>query len=589
MCGITGYKGKRNASEIVIKGLKKLEYRGYDSWGIAIKTDNHLNVIKRIGKIGDVSSKELKLNKSSFGIAHTRWATTGKVTQENAHPHLSMDNKIAVVHNGIIENYQELKKFLTKQGFKFRSETDTEVIPQFIQYFMDKGNSFNDAVINTIKKLEGRFAIVAINKDYDTMIGARRGSPLVLGVGKDEFFLASDIPAFLEYTKDVIFLDDNEIVFINSKTEIRNFQTNKKVEKKTEKIDWDAKEAEKGSFPHFMLKEILEQKESIARAVNQDLDEIKRIAKLINDAFGVFIVGCGTAGKVCHTATYLFSRIADKHVNFSFSSEFPNYQHFLTDKTLMIAVSQSGETADTLEAIEAAKKKGVKVLSIVNVYGSSMTRISDYNIYVKSGPEKCVASTKVTTGQLAILTMLAYACAGKLEEGTKLIKQTITDINKTINDSYLKKIKSLAEKIRDNESMYIIGRGLNYPIALESAIKLQEVSYIHAEGFAGGELKHGPLALIDNKTPCIALVANDETKADILSNAEEVKSRAGLIIGVAPENNPAFDYWLEVPDSGNCSPIVNIIPVQLLAYYLSTLKGIDPDYPKNLAKCVSVK
>jgi len=338
-----------------------------------------------------------------------------------------------------------------------------------------------------------------------------------------------------------------------------------------------------------MLKEIIEQKDTLARAINQEEDKILEVAEAIKNAYGTYIVGCGTAGKVGMVGTYLFSHIAQKHINFMFGSEFASFLPFMKDRSLMIAISQSGETADTLEAIEEAKKKGVKIVSIVNVETSTMARISDIVIPIKAGPEKAVASTKATTSQMAILVLLAYACAGKLDAGKKLLVDTASQINDMLNPRYEDYIRELAEKIAQVESMYIIGKDVNYPIALEAAIKLQEVSYIHAEGFAGGELKHGPIALISDGTPCIAIVANDESKPHILSNATEIKSRGGYIIGVAPENNSIFDYWIKVPDAGMASPIVNIIPIQILAYQLAVLRENNPDMPRNLAKSVTVK
>ncbi|MBN1494569.1 glutamine--fructose-6-phosphate transaminase (isomerizing) [Candidatus Peregrinibacteria bacterium] len=593
MCGIFAYKGsKKNATELVIQGLKKLEYRGYDSWGVAYKTDSKINVYKEVGKIGsfDLQNAEGKIDFSlpcSLAVGHSRWATHGGVTVENAHPHLSSDNSIAIVHNGIIENYAELKKDLINKGYKFKSETDTEVIVHLIHDNIKLG--LTDAVKKAIGYLHGRYAVLVISKDENILIAARRGSPLIVGSGEKEFFIASDIPAFLEYTRKVMYLDDNQMVVINDRPEFFDLETGKQIEKRIVEINWDAKEAEKGEFPHFMIKEIMEQKETISRAINQDEDKILKIAEAIKKAYGTYLIGCGTAGKVCLAGSYLFAKIAKRHVNSAFGSEFPSLQDFITDKSLMIAVSQSGETADTLEAIEVAKKKNAKVLSIINVEGSSMDRMSDYSINIKAGPEKAVASTKATTSQLAILTLLAYAVAGKLDEGKILLVEAASKINDMLNPRYEERIKTLAEKIMNHESMYVIGKGLNYPMALESAIKLQEVSYIHAEGFAGGELKHGPIALISKDTPCIAIVANDETKHEILGNAMEVKARGGYIIGVSPENNEIFDFWIKVPDAGNASPIVNIIPVQLLAYQLAVLRKNNPDMPRNLAKSVTVK
>lgn len=593
MCGIFAYKGnKTNGAEIVINGLKKLEYRGYDSWGVAYKYDHEVKIYKEVGKIGEFDFDKSK-DKLDFGkecklaVGHSRWATHGGVTVANAHPHFSQDETIAIVHNGIIENYLELKKELIKKGYEFKSETDTEVIAQLIQEYKDLG--LVEAVKKAISMLEGRYAILVLSNSDDILIAARRGSPLIVGTGENEHFIASDIPAFLEYTRKVMYLDDNQMVIINEKPTFIDLEINKEIEKRVVEIDWDAQSAEKGEFPHFMIKEITEQKETISRAINQDPEKIMKIVNEINNAFGTYLIGCGTAGKVCLAGSYLFARIAAKHVNTTFGSEFPSLQQFITDKSLIIAVSQSGETADTLDAIEVAKKKGAKVLSIINVEGSSMDRISDFSIHIKAGPEKAVASTKATTAQMAILTLLAYGCAGRLDEGKILLVDTASKINDMLNPRYENHIHKLAEKIKDLESMYVIGKGMNYPMALEAAIKLQEVSYIHAEGFAGGELKHGPIALISDGTPCIVLVGKDETENEVLSNAMEIKSRGGYIIGVSPDNHEMFDYWIKVPESGNASPIVNIIPIQILAYQLAVLRKNNPDMPRNLAKSVTVK
>ncbi|MBU1992538.1 glutamine--fructose-6-phosphate transaminase (isomerizing) [Patescibacteria group bacterium] len=588
MCGIFAYKGKReNASEIVIEGLKHLEYRGYDSWGIAYKSKAGIVVEKRVGKIGELDLNTIQLPTSNTAMGHSRWATHGTVTEENAHPHFNEDQSIVVVHNGIVENFQELKNKLIKNGHTFKSETDTEVIAHLIEDYMEVG--FENAFKQALKELKGRFAILAMHRDEDKLMAARRGSPLIVGKGKSEYFIASDIPAFLEYSREVMYIDDNQMVVLNDTPKFYNIETGEKITKRIVEIGWNAEMAEKGEHPHFMIKEIKEQKDTIARAINQNEKDIMKVANEINNAFGTYLIGCGTAGKVCLAASYAFSEIAKKHVNPVVGSEFPSYKHFIKKGSLVIAVSQSGETADTLEAIEVAKQKGAKVISIVNVEGSTMDRESDFSINIKAGPEKAVASTKATTAQLAILTLLAYACVDRLKEGRKLLIETASKINDMLNPRYEQHIEKLAEKLRGHESMYVIGRAMNYAMALESAIKLQEVSYIHAEGFAGGELKHGPIALISKGTPCIALVANDETKQDILSNAIEIKSRGGYIIGVSPENHEIFDYWLRVPDAGNASPIVNIIPVQILAYKLAVMKQNNPDMPRNLAKSVTVK
>ncbi|KKR24419.1 MAG: glucosamine/fructose-6-phosphate aminotransferase, glucosamine-fructose-6-phosphate aminotransferase (isomerizing) [Candidatus Peregrinibacteria bacterium GW2011_GWE2_39_6] len=591
MCGIFGYLGPRNdAAHMALLGLKNLEYRGYDSWGVACKTDHHLEIEKHIGKISEVTNLKTELEQADthLAIGHSRWATHGGVTENNAHPHLSQNGKIAIVHNGIIENYLELREELSAKGFKFVSETDTETIGHLIEFYY-QGN-FEQAFAKAIQRLQGRYAVLAIHKDHNLILAARKGSPLIVGVGstENEFFIGSDVPAFLQYTNRV--LDDDQMVIIGENgAYFLEISTKQVVEKRIITLDLDLESAEKGSFPHFMIKEIMEQKETIQRAINQDTKTIEILAEAIRKAHGTFFIGCGTAGKVALAGSYLFSRIAKKHVNFTFGSEFASYQDFLNEKALLVCISQSGETADTLEAIEVAKKKGVTVASIVNVESSTMARTSDIVLPIKAGPEKAVASTKATTSQLAILTLLAYATANRLKEGQYLLVSTAGEINDMLNPRYEDHIRKLADQIKEVESMYIIGKGLNYAIALEAAIKLQEVSYIHAEGFAGGELKHGPIALISQGTPCIAIVANDETKADILGNAMEVKARGGYIIGISPDNSEIFDYWIKVPDGGNTSPIVNIIPIQILAYHLAIVRKNNPDMPRNLAKSVTVK
>jgi glucosamine--fructose-6-phosphate aminotransferase (isomerizing) len=589
MCGIVGYVGNNRTSKILYDSLKKLEYRGYDSYGFSVVRDGMNFVEKGVGKISD--AKEISIQ-GNVGIAHSRWATHGIANEENAHPHTDCTGKISIVHNGIIDNYQELRKGLVSRGHTFKSQTDSEIIAHLIGENISLG--FDQAVKKAATLLEGRFAIVAISTDSDSkLVGVRRGSPLILGVKKNpkssEYFLASDIPAFLDHTKNVMYLDDNEMVVINRGVKFFNLETGDEVSKRTITIDWDAEQASKGDHPHFMIKEIMEQKDTILRTINQSHNEIMHVAEQINQAYGTFFTGCGTAGKVCMTAEYLFSKIANKHVNAVFSSEFPNYKHFLTEKTLLMPISQSGETADVLEAVNTAKDGGVRIFSLVNVMGSTLDRVSDQTFLINAGPEKSVASTKATTSQLALVTLFAYACANKLDEGKRLLMETSSKVNDMLNPRYEERIRRLAKKIHNQKNIYIIGRSLNFPIALESAIKIQEVSYIHAEGFAGGELKHGPLALIHEGVPCIVFVANDETKKDIISNAMEVKSRGGYIIGVSPESNEIFDYWIKVPDAGNASPIVNIIPVQILAYHLAILNGHNPDYPRNLSKSVTVK
>jgi glucosamine--fructose-6-phosphate aminotransferase (isomerizing) len=588
MCGIFAYKGyQKNAPSMVFEGLKKLEYRGYDSWGIAWKKGEKIQTYRKVGKISEASVEPFQQEESTLAMSHSRWATHGGVTEVNAHPHRSSDGKITVIHNGIIENYSELKEELGVE--RFQTQTDTEVICELISQYC-KEMDFLAATKKACDRFEGRYAFIVMSEDDNRLIAARRGSPLILGVAPGEWFLASDIPAFLQYTREVNYLDDDQMVVIDDdKATFYDLLSDSEIQKRTITIDWAEEEAEKGDYDHFMLKEIMDQKETIIRAINQNEEEILKIAEYIKKARGVFLSGCGTAGKMCMAAEYFFSIVANRHVNFAASSEFPVYHHFLIPESLLIVVSQSGETADVLEAMRVAKEKGAKVLSIVNVQGSSIARASDFSLLINAGPEKAVASTKAATSQLTLLLLIAYAVAGKLEEGKKLLIETAAMINDMLNPRFLKYIKEVAEDMNHSDHAYIIGKASNYPMALEAAIKIQEVSYIHAEGFAAGELKHGPIALITKGTPCISLIAEDEVKKDIINNTIELKSRGAHIIGISPNIHESFDHWIRVPDAGVASPIVNVIPLQLLAYYLSLHRGVNPDMPRNLAKSVTVK
>jgi glucosamine--fructose-6-phosphate aminotransferase (isomerizing) len=572
----------------VVEGLKKLEYRGYDSWGFCAKDSRgKIHLYKEVGKISD--TKGIKCDyKTGFAMAHTRWATHGGVTYENCHPHTSENQDIIVVQNGIVENFQELRSELRAKGHVFSSETDTEVLPHLIQEYIEFG--FEKACKKALARLEGAFAFVIMSAQEDLMFIARRDSPLIVGKGKDEFFVASDITPFAEYTRDVMYLDDDECAVISTTgIQFYSLVNNSELKKRVVTINWDTEGADKGDFDHFMLKEIMEQKETIIKAINQSEEDILIVTDKIKKAYGTFFIGCGTANKVCMVGEYFFSKIAHKHINAIVASEFVSYKHFLKDRSLIIAISQSGETIDIIEPIKEAKKKGAQIISLVNVEGSSVYRLSDYAFLIHAGPEQAVASTKAATSQLALLLLMAYATANKLHEGKQLLIETASKINDMLNPRYLEHIKKLAKQIYKQENAYIIGRNSNYPMALESAIKIQEVSYIHAEGFAGGELKHGPIALIQKGVPCIALMGNDEFKEAIISNCMEIKARGGMIIGVSPKHNPVFDFWIKVPDCGNAQPIVNIIPIQILAYYLAVLRGKDPDKPRNLAKSVTVK
>ena len=590
MCGIIGTIGTDKAAPILLDGLRKLEYRGYDSAGIVTINENKLEIKKDVGKIEEIHSKvNLEDLQGNVGIAHTRWATHGKVTKENAHPHVSNNGKIAVVHNGIIENFNEQKKFLTEQGFKFYSDTDTETIPNTIEYHMKRGYDFFEATKRSLKHLEGQYALVIVHQDENKLIAVRKEAPLVVGVGDNKFFIASDIPAFLDHTKQVVFLEEKDMVTIDDNgMKIFNLIQDSFVERPATTIDWDAEQAKKGEFDHFFIKEIVEQAESILKIAMLDDKIIKELADEIRKAKGAYIVACGTAAYASMYGLYLFSKVAKMHLNFCIASEFPHFQHFLTPESLIIAISQSGETADTLAAIRAAKAVGAKVVSITNVMGSTLMRESHKSILQRAGPEICVVSTKAYTSQLAILSLLAYELAGKFEEGRKELKEVTRYIYYLTSQSMRDHIKQLAERLRYADHIYTIGRGLQYPTAEEAALKIKEVSYIHVEAYAGGELKHGSIALVEHGTPCIVFTS-EETEREIITNAMELKARGAYIIGVGPNNNEVFDFFIKVREADNLNSICQIIPMQILAYQLAILRGCDPDKPRNLAKSVTVK
>ncbi len=588
MCGIIGYIGNQKASPILLNGLKRLEYRGYESCGLAV-LNSGLEIKKDIGKVADVDSKMNFIEmEGTIGMAHTRWATHGGVTKENAHPHTDCKNSIAVVHNGIIENYQELRKRLETAGHVFKSQTDTEIIPHLIEALIAEGNDFEQATKLCLGMLEGSYAVLALHKDERKLIASRKGSPLVLGVSENGYFVASDIPAFLEHTKQVMFLYDGDFVVLGDSIKIFNLIEEKEVQRKIDSIEWDLEQSKKGEFEHYMMKEISEQVETIQKAIKQEKIVLDYVTDEIRNAKGVFLIGCGTSYYACLAASYVFSKVADMHVNVVLASEFPYYEHFLNEKSLIVAVSQSGETADLLEAVKTAKKKGSKVISLVNVMGSSLTRQSDKFLMLNAGPEICVASTKAYTSQLAILTLLAYNIAGKQEEGKKKLEYLWNILYNLTSRNMRDNIKQLAEKLKGKEHIFLIGRGVQYPTALEAALKIKEIPYIHAEAFAGAELKHGTIALIQDGTPCIVFVSEAHEK-EILSNAMEIKSRGGYMIGVSPQDNEIFDFWIKVPEANSENPIVQIIPMQILAYQLAVLRGVDPDKPRNLAKAVTVK
>jgi glucosamine--fructose-6-phosphate aminotransferase (isomerizing) len=596
MCGIFGYIGpKTTAPEIVFGGLKTLEYRGYDSWGVAArrKIDNKKTTFvieKHVGKIGNLTlNNELSSLKSHLSIGHTRWATHGGATDANAHPHTDCSKEIAVVHNGIIENFQELKEQLIKQGHKFTSETDTEVIPHLIEENLKK-LGFASAVRETFNSLNGMNAIVVAYAPSKEIVAAKTGSPMCIGVGKNEYFVASDASGIVKYTKKVIFLEDNQMVILGEKMKLISLPKGKEIIPEIHTLNWKFEDAKKGDFPHFLLKEIYEQPRVIDNIALNYHTETKQLAKYIDNAFGTFMLGCGTASYAALAGTYLFSSIAKKHVNFTIGSEFKYLEDYIKKETLVIPISQSGETIDIVDPVDRAKRKGATIAALVNVLGSTLYRQADHKVLLGAGQEKAVIATKSFMAMASILLLTAYTLQKKQQDGIELLTLAAKNVKAMLKNGNIKKIQSLAKELKKQDHMYLLGRGLSYATAMEATLKIKETSYVHAEGFAGGELKHGVIALIDKGTPCFIFAPNDETYEEIISNAQEVKARGGFIIGVGPKNNQVFDRFIETADIKEATLIPQVLVAQLFAYYLALARGIkDPDKPRNLAKSVTVK
>lgn len=593
MCGIFGYIGDGDAVPKTVEGLKSLEYRGYDSMGIAIDTTSGgLVVRKGVGKVSEISEK-LGLNQlsSKLAIGHTRWATHGKVTKENAHPHTDCTGSIAVVHNGIIENYSDLREMLDSKGHEFKSETDTEVIPHMIEERISKGMGLHKACTETFKALDGGFAALVLASGEEQLIAVKKGSaPLAIGNSKNELFVASDVSAFLKHTNKVTYMTDNDVAIIGKRVEFYNIsrQTKRRIIRAPTTIQWKHFNPSKAGFSHYAMKEISEQPITMQSAIEQDSALVAKTISMISNSKSVWFVASGTSYHACVAAKYLFSKVANMHVEAVLASEFKHYAHLMPEKTAVVAVSQSGESYDVLEAVKFAKNNGCKVISLVNVPGSSLYVESDVALEMNAGPEISVIATKTHTSQLTLLDYLAYSVAGKQAEGRRRIARLEGLTQKLTSTATSNAMKGLALKLKNSSNLICIGRGLQYATALEAALKIKEISYIHAEAFAGGELKHGSIALIEKGTPCIVFVSQDN-EAEILSNAAEVKTRGGYIVGVSPKNNKTFDFWIDVPEQGSENPMVQILPIQILAYHIAVSKGLDPDKPRNLAKSVTVK
>ncbi len=587
MCGITGYVGEKEAAPILVEAMKRLEYRGYDSAGVATISDS-LNVRKDVGEIDEIEeSLNLSQMPGKIGIGHTRWATHGKPSQENAHPHTSDSGKIAVVHNGIVENYLELKEKLEKKGYSFESETDTEVIAHLIEF---ESGDFEEAARKAFKKLKGSFAVAAINLDEpDKIIASRNKSPLIIGLGKGENFIASDMPAFLKHTKKALIMQNGEYAVITKEyAEIRDIESGKHVERAIHEVNWDSESAEKSGYDHFALKEINKIPEAVEKTLATS-NEIKKTAEKVKKFEKIIFVASGTSYHAALIGKHLFESVSKRMPHAVLASEFSDeFAGLIDSETLVIAISQSGETADVLSAISSAKENGAKVLGITNCLGSSITRKADFYCHTKAGPEVAVIATKTFVSQLIVLYLLAHYIAGK-----EVNLKKIPELQRKTLEETEDQIKDIADRIKDSKSVYFIGRGLAHPLILEGALKLKEISYIHAEGMPAGELKHGTLSLIEDGVPVVAALTQDSYDKTI-SNIEEVMARGGFIIAVSNENDKDIDKHsdisVKVPETEPILyPLLQIIPLQLLAYYTTVIRGLSPDKPRNLAKSVTVE
>jgi len=584
MCSIIGYSGKNSAAPILVKGLQKMEYRGYDSVGIATESENKIVVKKGVGRVVEVSNA-VQLDKlpGNIGIGHTRWATHGKVTEKNAHPHSSNSGKIAIVHNGIVENFEELKSDLQNKGYEFQSETDTEVIANLIQLNLDETSDVKQSIIKTVNQIKGHYSFVVIFDD-GTLAAARFHEPLIVGVGKNGNYLSSDVLGFIENTDDAIYVDNEDFVIVNdSGIHIFDFDGTP-VKYQITKVSKEFADVYKGDYAHFTIKEISEQPDTILRAV--DNNQIQQFVDNIKQAKNLYITGSGTSYNAAEIAKYLMSKFAKIKINTLISSELPFSPNEIEPDSTLITISQSGESADVLEAVKIAKESNAKILSIVNLLNSSLSQQSSLAIGLNCGPEIGVAATKSFTSQLAILYKITdQLCNGCVNPDWKKVSDAISHV---LSNNL--KIKELAKNLKEITDIYVLGRGIHLPIAREAALKLKELSYIHAEGIPGGELKHGPLALMDSNVYVIIINPSDSTYNDTLNSANEIKARGAKIIGISDKKNDVYDHWIEIPSVDEALyPIVEIVPIQLLAYYSALEKKTDPDYPRNLAKSVTVK
>lgn len=611
MCGIVAYIGGREAYPVILKGLKRLEYRGYDSSGVALLNDG-LKVYKKQGKVAELEESLVgKDLHAHIGIGHTRWATHGEPSDRNAHPHLSRSGKLSMIHNGIIENYAQIKQELVKKGYQFSSDTDTEVLLNFIDdIHINNGGALEEAIRIALRRVVGAYVIVVLDEDNpDTLIAARKGSPLVIGIGKGEHFLASDASPIIEYTKEVVYVNDYELAIIKSDELILKNLGNEKITPFITKLDMEMAAIEKGGYDHFMLKEIFEQPNTIFDCLRGRLDAtagtitmsgIQQYAEQLISANRIIIVACGTSWHAGLIAEYIFEEVTRIPVEVEYASEFRYRNPVINKGDVIIAISQSGETADTLVAIESAKEKGAIIIGVVNVVGSSIARTSHAGAYTHAGPEIGVASTKAFTAQLTVLTMMALKIGylkGTLSEKRYMhLLNELNEVPEKVASALLHKdnIEKIAVKYTHATDALFLGRGYNFPVALEGALKLKEISYIHAEGYPAAEMKHGPIALVDENLPVFFVATKDSFHEKVLSNMQEIKARKGKIIAIVSEgddaaNDLANDLIIVPYADELIAPIINAIPMQLIAYYIGIAKGFDVDKPRNLAKSVTVE
>ncbi len=591
MCGIIGYCGNKPAVPVVLEALKRLEYRGYDSAGVASLSDGRLSIKKDAGKVDEVIRKHnLASLPGNVAIGHTRWATHGGVTQSNAHPHSDCGGRVAVVHNGIVENNQQLRQELTKAGHKFTSETDTEVIPHLIEDELKNGCSLEQAVLNVAPRLEGSYAFLIMAPDNPgKIVGTRRSNPLIVGISATDYYVSSDALAFSQYTNQVMGLGDNEVVMLTQEGVQFLDPKGNRLAKQVRKLDHSWAESHKGGYQHFMLKEIMEQAQMLDQTARQDGKRFTKIALDILRANQVIITACGTSRYAALVGRYLFSRVGKKFCDVVMASEFGYFADSVDKNTIVIAVSQSGETADIIEGVKAARDNGAQVISVINRPNSVLADMSHEVIYLNCGAEIAVAATKSFLSQLAIFYLLSFAMVNSFDEAVAKLTGLNGEIARALDGNKDELIK-LSQKLKDKNDFYYIARGINFAIASEGALKLKEISYIHAEGMPAGELKHGTLALIEPGTPVVVICPADYTFSETLSNAIEAKSRGAYIIGVSDRESEIYDSWIKLPKVDELLyPMVAVVPLQLLAYYLAVNRGCDPDKPRNLAKSVTVK